>query len=174
MARLTTHPVRAMIVRVDRDKLTGRWAGTAMRVMKRTAFGVAVVLLATSFSSIPRQALSEAVAAATTKAARTAYATKGPYKVGYTTLRMNDRDVDVWYPATRAAAAGKPKATYDQATPLPADLKSFVPKEFNTVVTMNAYNDVAGSTKGPFPVVLFSHGAGAFRMASSALEVGVA
>jgi dienelactone hydrolase len=145
-----------------------------MRVMNRAVFGIAVVLLAMSFSTITGQALSDAVGAATTKAEPAAYATKGPYKVGYTTLRMDDRDVDVWYPATRAAAAGKPKATYDQATPLPADLKSFVPKEFNTVVQMNAYKDIAGSTKGPFPVVLFSHGAGAFRMASSALEVGVA
>ena len=102
------------------------------------------------------------------------YAKAGPYKVGYTTLRMNDRFVDVWYPADAAAAKDKPKATYDQTTPLPENLKSFVPKEFNTVVTMEAYNDIAGSTKGPFPIVLYSHGATAYRMASSGLSAGIA
>jgi dienelactone hydrolase len=49
-----------------------------------------------------------------------------------------------------------------------------VPDAYNTVVTMEAYNDVAGSAKGPFPVVLFSHGASAFRMASSGIDAGIA
>src|SRR5207237_7166971 len=66
------------------------------------------------------------------------------------------------------------KATYDQATPLPQDLKAIVPPKFNTVVTMDAYKDVPGSTKGPFPVVLFSHGAGGYRLVNSALDVGIA
>jgi dienelactone hydrolase len=145
--------------------------------MKRALCGLAVVLLAASCSSSPRKALSKAAPATTTTTAPTdvaGYAKAGPYKVGYTTLRMSDRDVDVWYPAGDVAAAGKPKATYDQATPLPTNLKSFVPQEFNTVFTMEAYKDIAGSTKGPFPVLLFSHGASAYRMASSALDAGVA
>lgn len=147
-----------------------------MRVMQRALGGVAVVLLAASCSSSPRRAVAEPAAATTTTTAPTdvaVYAAAGPYKVGYTTLRMNDRDVAVWYPADKVAA-GKPKATYDQMTPLPPNLKSFVPKEFNAVVTMEAYNDIAASTKGPFPVVLFSHGAGAYRMANSGLTAGIA
>ena len=49
-----------------------------------------------------------------------------------------------------------------------------MPDAYNTVVTMEAYKDVTGSTKGPFPVVLFSHGASAYRMANSALTAGIA
>jgi dienelactone hydrolase len=50
-----------------------------------------------------------------------------------------------------------------------------VPDEYNNVVTMEAYADVAGSpTGGPFPVLLFSHGFGAYRMANSALTAGIA
>jgi dienelactone hydrolase len=130
-------------------------------------WGAVLLLVATSFGA--GYTRSEP---ASTNAAR--YAAAGPHKVGYTTLRMNDRDVDVWYPTAAAAAAGKPKATYDQKAPLPADLQSFVPEAYNAVVTMKAYRDVKGSSKGPFPVVLFSHGLGAYRMASSALLAGVA
>ena len=83
-------------------------------------------------------------------------------------------NVDVWYPVAKAAARGKPKVTYDQRTPLPTDLKSFVPDEFNTVVTMTAYKDITASAKGSFAVVLYSHGAGAHRMASSPLAAGIA
>jgi dienelactone hydrolase len=130
-------------------------------------WGAVLLLVAASFGA--GYTKSEA---ASTNAAR--YAAAGPHKVGYTTLRMNDRDVDVWYPAAAAAAKGKPKATYDQKAPLPADLQSFVPDAYNTVVTMKAYREVKGSSKGPFPVVLFSHGVGAYRMASSALLAGIA
>src|SRR5262245_17600128 len=81
-----------------------------------------------------------------------AYAKPGPYPVGYTQLSLNGRAVIVWYPADPAAVAGKPKVTYDQRPPLPASFKASVPDQYNTVVTMNAYADVAPSAKGPFPV----------------------
>jgi dienelactone hydrolase len=122
-------------------------------------------------------AATPATAVTTTTSARrdkAVYALPGPYKVGYTTLQMRDRSVAVWYPADQHAVEGKPKATYSQRTPLPRDLAHFVPDPYNAVVTMAAYNDVVGSAKGPFPVVLFSHGAGAYRMASSALTTGIA
>jgi len=102
------------------------------------------------------------------------YAKPGPFKVGYATLRLPDRDVAVWYPADAAAVLGKQKATYDQATPLPANLKGLVPPKYNTVVTMDAYDGVRASAKGPFPVVLFSHGAGGYRLVNSALCAGIA
>jgi dienelactone hydrolase len=146
-----------------------------MRMMRHLS-RLAAVALALSSSLILGADPPEPAAAATTSRStdRAVYAEEGPYKVGYTTLRMDDRNVDVWYPAGERAARGRAKATYDQRTPLPTELKAIVPEEFNTAVTMAAYKDVAGSAKGPFPVVLYSHGAGAFRMASSALDVGVA
>jgi predicted dienelactone hydrolase len=80
----------------------------------------------------------------------------------------------VWYPAADDAVAGKQKATYDQTTPLPDNLKALVPAEFNTVVTMDAFTDVAASAKGPFPVVLFSHGFSGFRDQSTFLTTWLA
>jgi dienelactone hydrolase len=153
-----------------------------MRFPIRPAVLLVVVVLAGSCSSSAkptarvRAATSTTAVTATTTAPRdeAIYASPGPYKVGYTTLRMTDRYVDVWYPADQNTVEGKAKATYTQRTPLPPDLKHFVPDAYNTVVTMEAYKDVAGSAKGPFPVVLFSHGASAYRMANSALTAGIA
>lgn len=103
-----------------------------------------------------------------------AYAKSGPYKVGFTTLHLPDRVVLVWYPADRAATAGKPKATYDQRTPLPDNLKGVVPDKYNAVVTMDAYADVPSAKSGPFPVLLFSHGLSAYPQVNSALTTGIA
>lgn len=103
-----------------------------------------------------------------------AYSKPGPYAVGYTTVKLSDREVTVWYPADQAAVAGKSKATYDQRTPLPEEYKGLVPDKYNTVVTMDAYEDVKASAKGPFPLVMESHGAGGYRLVNSALAVGIA
>jgi dienelactone hydrolase len=132
------------------------------------------MLAGTACSSSSKQAATTTSTAVGGPTDDPAYTKPGPYKVGYTTLRMTDRDVAVWYPADDAAVAGKKKATYDQATPLPENLKGLVPPKYNTVVTMDAYKDVPASAKGPFPVVLFSHGAGGYRLVNSALDVGIA
>jgi dienelactone hydrolase len=152
-----------------------------MRVINRALAGIAIVVLAGSCSSsakpastAPTTTSTDAPTTAGAPADKAVYAAPGPFKVGYTTLRMVDRFVDVWYPADAGATAGMAKATYDQTTALPPNLKHLVPKPFNTVVTMAAYQNVAGSSKGPFPVVLFSHGAPGVRMASSALDAGIA
>ena len=134
-----------------------------------------VVLVASACGSSAKHTTSDApTTVPSARAAVAAYAKPGPFTVGYTTLHLSDRDVAVWYPADAAAVAGKPKATYDQATPLPPNLKGLVPPKYNTVVTMDAYTDVRANTKGPFPVVLFSHGAGGYRLVNSELDVGIA
>jgi len=137
---------------------------------------VAVVVLVASAcgSSAKHTTSASPTTVPSARAAVAAYAKPGPFTVGYTTFHLSDRDVAVWYPADAAAVAGKPKATYDQATPLPPKLKGLVPPQYNTVVTMDAYTDVRASTKGPFPVVLFSHGAGGYRLVNSELDVGIA
>jgi len=143
-----------------------------------TVCGTAAVLVASSCGSgdttAERADRTTTTTTTTPPTEAAVYAEPGPNTVGYTTLHMDDRFVDVWYPADDAAAADTPKATYDQRATLPVDLRGFVPEEYNTVVTMEAHADVAGSTDGPFPVVLFSHGATAYRMASSGLLAGIA
>jgi len=140
----------------------------------RAAVLALVVLLITACSSDSKPAASASSASSSAAPTGPAYAGEGPYSVGYTTLHLPDREVAVWYPADAASVGGKPKATYDQATPLPDELKGVVPAEFNRVVTMNAYADVPASSEGPFPVVLFSHGLSAYRLVNSALAVGLA
>ena len=142
--------------------------------VKRTAALLIAVGLLASCSSDKQPAATAASSSSAPTPQGPVYAKAGPFKVGYTTLHLPDRDVAVWYPAADDAVAGKPKATYDQTTPLPDNLKALVPAEFNTVVTMDAFADVTSSTKGPFPVVLFSHGAGGYRLINSALDIGIA
>jgi dienelactone hydrolase len=143
----------------------------------KTRLAVAVAALVLIGAGCSSSAKSSNGTTATTVAGQggdPAYAKAGPYAVGYTTLHLPDRDVAVWYPTDAASIAGKKKATYDQTAPLPANLKGIVPPQYNTVVTMNAYQDVPSSTKGPFPVLLFSHGAGGYDLVYSALTAGIA
>lgn len=144
--------------------------------MTRRACALAVAILFVASCSSDTKPATSGPASSSSAAPQTGpvYASAGPYTVGYTTLHLPDRDVAVWYPADAPAVAGTPKATYDQTTPLPDDLKGVVPAEFNRVVTMNAYTDVPVSGDRPFPVVLFSHGLSAYRLVNSALTAGIA
>jgi predicted dienelactone hydrolase len=93
------------------------------------------------------------------------FAKPGPYEVGVTTLQLPDRAVEVYYPTTKKSVAGKPKATYDQTDPIPADLRATLPKVpegVNLTVTIPAYRDVPVAP-GKYPLVIFSHGAGGWR-----------
>lgn len=78
----------------------------------------------------------------------------GPYAVGRTTLQLDDTSrqrplvADVWYPA-EAGTTGDPS------------VYQFIPGiEF---ASDTALADVAVSTDGPFPLVIYSHGSGGLR-----------
>ena len=82
----------------------------------------------------------------------------GPYAVGRTVLQLQDADrgrdlvADVWYPAA-ADAVGDPS------------IYQFLPGiEFASDL---ALADVAVSTDGPFPLVVYSHGSGGLRYVAS-------
>jgi len=103
-----------------------------------------------------------------------AYADRGPYAVGVTTLNIGDRDIEVWYPADASSVTGLEKASYASFEVLPQAIVDILPADLNLVIEMDAYRDVAVSGDGPFPVLTFSHGAGGFRHAYSAFATGIA
>lgn len=110
-----------------------------------------------------------------------AFAESGPFAVGVTSLSLPDRKVEVWYPAA-PVPDGTPVATYSQLDALPENLASLAPSllpagtspDILTVTMTDTYRDVPSSTDGPFPLVLFSHGFGSFRLDASALVRGMA
>jgi predicted dienelactone hydrolase len=99
----------------------------------------------------------------------------GPLAVGETTLSLpeNGAPVEVWYPATAAAVAGKPTATYNVATWLPASLRSLIPAGFSVTYPSGGVRGVAVAP-GRYPLVLFSHGYAGFRDQSTFLTARLA
>lgn len=97
------------------------------------------------------------------------YAERGPFEVGVTTLALDDREVEVWYPANRGAVVGEVTDRYfikDFTSPV---VQSLLPPEVNPPFETDAYRDVRAARRPPFPVVLFSHGALSFRMQATFL-----
>jgi penicillin amidase len=116
-------------------------------------------------------------AAAPDSGAIAAYQDPGPYPVGVRTLRLGDRDVEVWYPAVPGSEEGLPRASYNTLEPLPAAIVDALRQQFPDLVAdieMTAYRDLPASDDGPFPLMLFSHGFGGFRQANSRICAGVA
>jgi dienelactone hydrolase len=81
--------------------------------------------------------------------------------------------VVVYYPVDPSATAGKPTYTINllrwftgsPTAPIPDGLPSTLP----TTLATSAYRNVPISSKGPFPVVMFSHGYGGYPEQSSFL-----
>jgi dienelactone hydrolase len=102
------------------------------------------------------------------------YAAAGPYEVGVTTLQLDDREVEVWYPATRGATQRQEPDSYfirDFTSPI---VQSLLPPEINPPFVTDAYRDVRSFRGREFPVVLFSHGAVSYRNQSSFLTTHLA
>jgi predicted dienelactone hydrolase len=103
-------------------------------------------------------------ATATTVAAieEPAYAAAGPYVPGTTTLDLDGRTVEVWYPADPGAEVGATKAVFEIRDLLPEALQGIVPDDLNPTYETDAYVDVTASDDGPFPLVIFAHGFGGY------------
>jgi len=104
----------------------------------------------------------------------TAFAGDGPYKPGVVFETTPQGDVVVvTYPVDASSTAGKPTYVIDllrwftgsPTAPIPAGLPSTLP----TTLATDAYTGVPISARGPFPVVLFSHGYGGYPEQSSFL-----
>jgi dienelactone hydrolase len=109
------------------------------------------------------------------------YAHHGPDTVGVATLDLGsagtvfgERYATVYYPATSASSTQYPRFSYTEASTLPASLQGILPAKYNTTTAVDAYVGPPASTKGPYPIVLFSHGYGGERLYYSNLLTGIA
>lgn len=101
------------------------------------------------------------------------YATAGPYSIGVTTLQLVDRNVEVWYPSNVDTSSLEPEA-YDLVDILSEEMRAELPEDFSVPHTTAAYRDIAASSDGPHPMVIFSHGLLGYRMQSSFLTAHLA
>jgi pimeloyl-ACP methyl ester carboxylesterase len=93
-------------------------------------------------------------------------AARGPYAVGVTTRTLPEGGlVEIWYPADESTAGGT--VTYNVRNFLPPGVGDLIAAEIDDSFTIEATRDGAAAPDGPFPIVLFSHGASAFRLQSS-------
>jgi Platelet-activating factor acetylhydrolase, isoform II len=96
----------------------------------------------------------------------------GPWPVGVQTLTVTlgtgQAPVEVWYPAKIGSGEGKSREIYDFIKWLPPEAQDEVPANEKPVpVACNCYRDLPiDSEHGPYPVVIFTHNVGAFRVSS--------
>lgn len=104
-----------------------------------------------------------------------AYTEAGPYAAGVTTVEIEPgRQAEVWYPIAPASAAGQTRDVYEIRSFLSPFLQFLLPPDIDPPFETDAYRDLPVSTDGPFPVVLFSHGAASFRLQSTFLTTHLA
>jgi dienelactone hydrolase len=116
----------------------------------------------------------DAVPPTPTSGQDTAFAGDGPYQAGvvFATTPAGDTVV-ITYPVDASSTVGRPTYTINllrwftgsPTAPLPTGLPSNLP----TTLATDAYTSVPISSRGPFPVVLFSHGYGGYPEQSSFL-----
>jgi len=94
------------------------------------------------------------------------YDERGPYAVGVTTISLSDRDVEVWYPAEPADVEGLEREGYSSLEILPESIQALL-ADIDTPIVTDAYRDVPSAEGGPWPLMIYSHGAGGYRKVST-------
>jgi dienelactone hydrolase len=102
------------------------------------------------------------------------YRELGPFAAGVTTLELADRQVEVWYPSDPATVEGLEPYSYFIRDYLSDLLQGLLEDDVNPPFVSDAYWQVAPSTEGPFPLVVFAHGASSYRNQSAFLTAHLA
>ena len=93
-------------------------------------------------------------------------AARGPHAVGITTRTLPEGgSVEIWYPADKAIVGVTD--VYNVRSFLPPGVGDLITGDIDDSFTIEATRDAAAASDGPFPIVLFSHGASSFRLQSS-------
>ncbi len=97
-------------------------------------------------------------------------AAPGPWSVGARTILLDGHAVEVWYPAAAGSARGQATVRYDLRPSMPPAEAAKIPDADNAWLECACHRDLPlDETHGPYPVVLFLHGAGSFRAQSAFL-----
>jgi dienelactone hydrolase len=93
-------------------------------------------------------------------------AARGPYAVGVTTRTLPEGGlVEIWYPADESSAGGT--VSYRVRDFLPPGVGDLITADIDDSFTIEATRDAPAAADGPFPIVLYSHGAIGFRLQAS-------
>ncbi len=140
----------------------------------RTVAGLALAVALTGVIA-PSAAHAGVTVPPVTDLGPTTFSEPGPYAVGQKTLALktNGAPVEVWYPATAEAVAGKREASYDLVTWLPEFAQNLLPDGYAVTYPSGGVRGVPVAT-GRFPLVVFSHGYAGFRTQSSFLTAWLA
>ena len=95
---------------------------------------------------------------------------RGPWAVGVRTVRVENLTVEVWYPARPGSDRGRPSEHYDLRTAMPPEEAAKIPDTDNAWLPCDCVRDLPlDDAHGPYPAVLFLHGAASFRAQSAFL-----
>lgn len=102
-----------------------------------------------------------------------AYAQRGPYEVGVSTVSLGDRSAEVWYPADADGIGSQASDEYFIREYVSGFFDELLPPEVNPPYVTDAYREVPAAS-GRFPLVLFSHGFASYRTQSTFLTTHLA
>lgn len=108
------------------------------------------------------------------RAGEAAYAERGPYEVGVTTVQLADRPMEVWYPVDPGEVGDQPRDEYFIRDYIGAAFSALIPEDVNPPYVTDAIRGLPASPDGPFPLVIFSHGFASYRTQSTFLTTHLA
>lgn len=95
---------------------------------------------------------------------------RGPWTVGVRTVVADGMKLEVWYPARSGSERGAALVRYDLRTVMPPTEAAKIPDAANPSLACECVRDLpVDAAHGPYPVVVFLHGAASFRAQSAFL-----